>query len=133
MATPNITRTREKRHSLVTLTCGAIWLVVLPMLIFAALRLLGLPGFWDRSWVHWEMSDWAIVSLALFVLSSAGLWRGRQLGVIIYGAAGILGAAIILYTGNTVGWIETAQWFLITLVHVGYSLLLWFLMGEPER
>lgn len=122
----------KKRPGLVSFTCGAIWIFLIPALFIAIARMSGLPGFWDAPSVQLGIPLPAgLVPLILFVISAVGLWRMQPWGVWLYGLAGLFNVALMLIQPNAPAALGVAdlpnslEWSILGLVHLGYSWLLW--------
>jgi hypothetical protein len=122
----------KKRSSLITFTCWAIWLIVIPIISISVAKMIGLPGFWNASGVNIELPlPVGLFGLLLFLLSTIGLWQMKSWGVLLYGFAGLLAAILMAAQPGgksapaTVDLPNTLEWVLIGCVHLMYTITLW--------
>ena len=136
MSTHLIMKRTNKRPGLLTFTCWAVWLVVIPMIAFSLL-LLARPNMLDNMTNVNVLLPLpvSLLPLALVLVSTIGIWRSEVWGVLLYGAAGLLGAAIMLFQpdagplpadafGSALFWIGAA---VVTII---YTWMLWTRMND---
>ena len=131
MSTQLVMKRTGRRHRLLTFTCWAVWLVVIPIITFSLLILVRpslLEGVTNVTILL--PLPISLVPLTLVLVSTIGIWRREAWGVLLYGAAGLLGAGIMVFHPDAGPFpaeaLETPLfWIGVAAVTIIYTWTLW--------
>lgn len=122
----------DGRPALLKYTCYLVWLGVGPIILLLLLLLAGVNPFAGVTNLTVGLPlPIGLIPLLLVLLSTAGLWRQNRWGVLLFGTAGLLGIAVMLFhpdakpvfAGN--GLSEALAWISIGILQVIYTWRLW--------
>ena len=136
MSTQLVMKRTGRRHRLLTFTCWAVWLVVIPTIAFSLLTLLRPSLLEGVTNVNMMLPlPIGLAPLTLVLVSTIGIWRREAWGVLLYGAAGLLGAGMMVFLPDaglfSANGLETALfWIGVAALNIIYTGMLWTCLND---